>query len=113
MCKLLTHKRMAQAVSRTKRSGTMLHIYRHQIPSTTVPSEVIAIPEIQYITIHEPVRVWSLYSEFTTVFHLQDNKHVGVDWTTGYDQVSWREETEDQILQMLDTLGLPLQTQLR
>jgi len=54
-----------------------------------------------------------LYSEFTTVFHLQDKNHVDVEWATGYDQVSWREETEDQILQMLDTLGLPLQTQLR
>ena len=103
MSKIRHLQRTAEAVSSTKRCGSMLHIYRHQLQETTVPSEVISIPDIQSVWLHESPSY--TYQHYTTVFYLKGDKEVNVKWPSGRDTTSWRSETEDKILKMLEEIG--------
>jgi hypothetical protein len=103
MSKIRHLQKTAEAVSSTKRCGSMLHIYRHQIQETTVPSEVISIPDIQSVWLHESPSY--TYQHYTTVFYLKGDKEVNVKWPSGRDTTSWRSETEDKILKMLEEIG--------
>jgi hypothetical protein len=81
----------------------MLHIYRHRLQETTIPSEVISIPDIQSLWIFESSSY--TYQHYITVFHLKGDKEVNVKWPSGRETTLWRSETEAKILKMLEEIG--------